>query len=182
MAHRRRYVRAFCAAPTSNHPWVLRTHEPMLQSDVQRSPFTVLLVEDNADHAELTRRCLDKYRMDVRMVHLSNGEAALDYLHQRADYADPADAPMPDVILLDLRLPGIDGLAVLEEVRATEALAMIPVIILTTSKAQQDMSGAYDRYANSYVLKPLDYERFSALMEDLLHYWVAWNNYPRIAL
>ncbi len=138
-------------------------------------PFTVLLIEDDPAHAELVLRGLEDQHGEHRIIHVSDGEAALDFLFRRGAYAD---APRPHVILLDLRLPKVHGLEVLRQLRASEELRMIPIIVLTTSEAEQDIVRAYDYEVNSYVVKPLDFAQFTNLMRDLGYYWLGWNHYP----
>jgi CheY-like chemotaxis protein len=137
-----------------------------------------LLVEDNPAHAELVRRNLQGHPILNRIFHVSNGELALDYLFRRGAYIDPAQSPRPHLILLDLRLPRIDGLTVLREIKTTSELKKTPVVILTTSTAEQDASNAYDQHANSYLVKPVSSEKFTGLMNDLGFYWLAWNHPP----
>lgn len=139
----------------------------------------VLLVEDDEDHAELVRRNLMSQAVRCRITHINNGESALDYLHQRGLYADPASSPRPDLILLDLRLPRVDGMTVLSEVKSEPRLQTIPVVILTSSAADPDVSQAYLRHANSYLVKPLDLLSFEGLMKELGLYWFTWNQSPR---
>jgi len=138
----------------------------------------ILLVEDNPAHAELVMRSFENQRVANKIFHVQDGEEALDYLFRRGKYQDPAKSPRPNLILLDLRLPKIDGLEVLREVKSTEGLKRIPVVILTTSQAEIDASRAYDYHANSYLVKPLDFELFTRLMEELGFYWLAWNYNP----
>ena len=139
----------------------------------------VLLVEDDEDHAELVRRNLVSQMVRCRITHINNGESALDYLYQRAMYADPATSPRPDLILLDLRLPRVDGMTVLSEIKSEPRLQTIPVVILTSSAADPDVSQAYLRHANSYLVKPLDLLSFEGLMKELGLYWFTWNQSPR---
>ena len=141
-------------------------------------PLAILLVEDNPGHAELVKRSFQDHRVANRIHHVLDGETALDYLFRRGDYASPEKSPRPHVILLDLRLPRIDGLEVLSEIKADEGLRRIPVIILTTSEAESDLAGAYDHHANSYLVKPLDFDKFTRLMDDLGFYWLGWNRPP----
>ncbi|HEU5103896.1 MAG TPA: response regulator, partial [Roseiflexaceae bacterium] len=115
-----------------------------------------------------------------RVIHLTNGQVVLDYLLRRADYADPARSPRPHIILMDLRLPRVDGLQVLQIIKTSELLRPIPVIILTTSDAEQDSTRAYHNYANSYLVKPLDYQEFRKLIENVGFYWLAHNKHPQI--
>ena len=139
----------------------------------------VLLVEDDEDHAELVRRNLMSQAVRCRITHINNGESALDYLYQRGLYADSATSPRPDLILLDLRLPRVDGMTVLSEIKSEPRLQTIPVVILTSSAADPDVSPAYLRHANSYLVKPLDLLSFEGLMKELGLYWFTWNQSPR---
>ena len=148
------------------------------QKSLKGEPLVILLVEDNSAHAELIMRNFEDHRIANTLYHVTNGEAALDYLFQRGAYADPEQSPVPHLILLDLRLPRVDGLEVLQEIKATSELRTIPVVILTTSEAEQDAVRAYEHHANSYLVKPVDFEQFSRLMEELGFYWLAWNYYP----
>lgn len=138
-------------------------------------PVRVLLVEDNDDHAELIIRQLADHRVANQLVRLADGQEALDYLHRRGKYADPASSPRPHVILLDLRLPRVDGLEVLRILKESEDLRMIPIVILTTSESERDVTHAYINHVNSYVVKPVDFQKFRALMDDLGFYWMSWN-------
>jgi CheY-like chemotaxis protein len=145
---------------------------------VKGAPFEILLVEDNPDHVELIRRSFAENRVANRLRTVADGQAALDYMFQRGIYSDSENYPRPDVILLDLRLPKVDGLEVLRQIKADEGLQGIPVVILTTSAADQDIIQAYNHSANSYLVKPVSFERFTQLMEDLGYYWLGWNRYP----
>ena len=140
--------------------------------------IAILLVEDDPAHAEIVRRNFGESRLANRLIHLSDGQAALDYLYRRADYHDPARSPRPALILLDLRLPRVDGLEVLKTIKTDPGLRRIPVVILTTSAAETDRVRAYDSHANSYLVKPIDVPRFVALLEALGCYWLAWNENP----
>lgn len=141
-------------------------------------PLVILLVEDNPDHTELIVRSLQDHRVANRIYCVEDGEAALDYLLRRGKYTDPDKSPRPHMILLDLRLPKIDGLEVLKRMRTSDEVATIPVVILTTSKAEQDVAKAYEYHANSYLLKPVEFKNFGQMMDDLGFYWLAWNHYP----
>lgn len=141
-------------------------------------PLTILLVEDNPDHAELVMRNMADFQVANTIIHVEDGEAALDYLHGRGVYVDRKQFPMPHLMLLDLRLPKVDGLEVLKEVKNSEALRPLPVVILTTSDAERDMAMAYEYHANSYVTKPVVFDEFSKLLKDLGFYWLAWNKRP----
>jgi len=141
-------------------------------------PARILLVEDDPSHAELVCRSLENHHVANDIHHVSDGVSALDYLLRRGEYADPSISPKPDVILLDLRLPRVDGLEVLKEVKATPELKRIPVVILTTSEAEPDVSAAYALHANSYLVKPVDFQKFTQLLHDLGFYWLGWNRRP----
>lgn len=138
-------------------------------------PVLVMLVEDNADHAELVIRTLEDHRIANRIIHFSDGQAALDYLLRKGSYKDTALSPRPHVILLDLRLPRVDGLEVLSVIKQQDETKSIPVIVLTTSEAERDVARAYDNYVNSYLVKPVGFEEFSKMMNDLGLYWLGWN-------
>ena len=145
-----------------------------------REPLLVMLVEDNVDHAELVMRTLAEHSVPNEIFHLMDGQAALDYLFRRGEYADPAKSPRPHMILLDLRLPRVDGLEVLRILKETENLRQIPVVVLTTSEAEKDVARAYNQHANSYLVKPVGYEEFVRLMNDLGFYWLSWNTQPTL--
>jgi CheY-like chemotaxis protein len=140
--------------------------------------LTILLVEDNDDHAEVVGRSLERHRVANAIHRVSDGEAALDYLLHRGPYLDPATSPRPNLILLDLRLPKVDGMEVLRQIKQSPALHRIPVVMLTTSAAEQDVGRAYDLHANSYLVKPVNFEGFDRMMHDLGYYWLAWNRDP----
>jgi len=141
-------------------------------------PLTILLVEDNPDHAELVIRNMEEFKVSNRIVHVEDGEAALDYLYGKGEYADRPRFPLPHLMLLDLRLPKVDGLQVLKEVKSCETLRALPVVVLTTSDAERDLAMAYEYHANSYLTKPVDFNDFSRLLGDLGFYWLAWNKRP----
>ena len=145
---------------------------------MEGEPLVILLVEDNPDHTELIVRSLQDHRVANRIFHVPDGEAALDYLFRRGEYEDPEKSPRPHVVLLDLRLPKVDGQEVLQAIKTTEKLRRIPVVIVTTSEAERDVAQAYDSHANSYLVKPVDFDKFTQLMDDLGFYWLGWNRHP----
>ena len=120
-------------------------------------PLTILHVEDNTDHAQLIARSLRKNRVANSIHHVVDGEEALDYLLLRRNYTSEELAPRPQIILLDLRLPKVDGLEVLRTIKTTDALSTIPVVVLTSSEAEKDVARAYQYRANSYLVKPVGF-------------------------
>ena len=149
-----------------------------MDAKVQENPSTILLVEDNPAHAELILRGFEDLSVAKKIYVVSDGEAALDYLFRRSSYSDPQKSPRPRLILLDLRLPKIDGLEVLKEIRASDELKKTPVVILTTSNAERDAARAYEEHASSYLVKPLGGQKLVQLMKDIGFYWLGWNYYP----
>ncbi|NCO41964.1 MAG: two-component system response regulator [Armatimonadetes bacterium CG_4_10_14_3_um_filter_66_18] len=142
---------------------------------MQGTALEILLVEDEPGHAELVKRNLRRHRVANELHHVEDGEQALDYLHQRGDFADPETNPRPHLVLLDLRLPKIDGIEVLQEIKAARSLQPIPVAVLTSSDAETDMAKACEAQANSYLVKPVDFDKFRQLIEDLGFCWLAWD-------
>ena len=141
-------------------------------------PIVILMVEDDPAHAEIIRRNLAELRIANRLEHVADGQEALDYLYRQGAFGNPDLSPRPGLILLDLRLPRVDGLEVLKTIKTDPGLTRIPVVILTTSAAEADMVRAYDNHANSYMVKPVDHRQFVKLMEAIGYYWLAWNEYP----
>lgn len=141
-------------------------------------PVAILLVEDDLAHAEIVRRNFERSRVANELIHVEDGQAALDFLQRQGAFAAPGRAPKPDLVLLDLRLPKVDGLEVLRRVKSDPELTSIPVIVLTTSAAESDMVRAYDAHANSYLVKPVDFPQFVELLDTLGYYWLAWNERP----
>lgn len=141
-------------------------------------PLVLLLVEDDAAHAEIVRRNMADSRLANLLMHVEDGQEALDYLYRKGEYADERKFPQPNLILLDLRLPKVDGIEVLEIIKSDPKLSLIPVVVLTTSAAEKDRVKAYESHVNSYLVKPVDFSQFADLMETLGYYWIAWNKYP----
>ena len=131
-----------------------------------------LLVEDDDDHATIMIRTLRQNRIANAVDRVADGMQAMAYLRQEGQYREK---PRPDVVLLDLKLPRMDGHEVLAAIKSDEKLRSIPVVVLTTSDAASDRARAYDQYANSYLVKPVDFERFRQMANELSLYWGVWN-------
>ena len=138
----------------------------------------ILLVEDNPDDVELTMRALKKHNISNRVEVVGDGAEALDYLFCTGTYADRDPNELPAVVLLDLKLPKIDGLEVLKRLRADKRTKLIPVVILTSSKEEQDVVNGYKFGANSYVRKPVDFVQFNEAVRQLGLYWLLLNEPP----
>jgi len=136
---------------------------------------TILLVEDNLDDVELTKRAFQKNNIANRLVVVHDGTEALDYLFCCGDYAQRDIKDKPRLILLDLKLPKLDGLQVLERLRANENTKLIPVVILTSSREEQDLITGYKNGANSYVRKPVDFIQFVDAVRNIGLYWLLIN-------
>lgn len=131
-------------------------------------PFEVLLVEDNPGDVLLTQEALAEAKLHVTLSVVADGVEALDFVYRRGAYAD---APRPDLILLDLNMPRKDGREVLEEIKADQALCGIPVVVLTTSQAEQDIVRTYTLHANAYVTKPVDLDQFITIVHAINQFW-----------
>ena len=140
--------------------------------------INILLVEDDMAHAEIVKRNLRDFRVANEIVHVEDGQAALNYLYRQGAFVEPEAAPRPHLILLDLRLPKVDGLEVLRLIKSDPDLKAIPTVILTTSSAEEDMVKSYANGAGSYLVKPVDFVKFTKLMDAFGFFWLAWNRYP----
>ena len=132
----------------------------------------ILLAEDDPGDQELIRRALQSHERAARLIVVSDGEAAMDYLLQRGCYEDPDMAPRPDLLLLDLNMPKLDGRQVLAQIRAEPSLRRLPVVVLTTSRQEEDIDRSYELGCNSFVTKPLDIEPFMRAIRELGSYWL----------
>lgn len=138
----------------------------------------ILLIEDNPSDVDLTRRALEKGHIANQMVVARDGKEALDYLWGEGAWAGRDVTDLPAVTLLDLKLPKLPGLEVLRRVRADARTRRLPVVILTSSKEEQDLTTGYDLGANSYIRKPVDFEQFTQAIGQLGLYWLVWNERP----
>ncbi len=141
-------------------------------------PRLVMLIEDNIDHADLVVRTLEDHLLTNKVRHFQDGQSALDYLFRRGEFSEATETQRPHVILLDLRLPRLDGIEVLKTIKQDAELKSIPVVVLTTSETEKDVERAYHNHANSYLVKPMGFDDFKKLMDDLGFYWLGWNVSP----
>ena len=136
----------------------------------------ILLIEDNADHVELIVKALRDNNVLNEVHVVTSGEAAMDFLSQQGEYANTA---RPGLILLDIKLPGMDGIEFLRQIKADPKLKLIPVVVLSTSESQKDIMGCYGCGANSYIVKPVDFRQFNKVVKDLKLYWLVVNSLPK---
>lgn len=138
----------------------------------------VLLVEDRAEDAELAMMGLQKYNLVNKIDWVKDGEEALEYLFCKGRYAERCRESRPKLVLLDLKMPKIDGIEVLKQLRSNESTKNIPVVVMTTSKEEQDIVNAYNLGVNAYILKPVDFRNFTDAMKVLGKFWVLLNQRP----
>ena len=136
----------------------------------------ILLVEDDPGDVLITRESLAESRLPCDLSVVGDGAAALDYLHKRGDHAD---APTPHLVLLDLNLPKVSGREVLAEAKGTPALAHIPIVVLTTSSAEEDVVRTYELHANAFITKPVDFDRFHAVIRSIDEFFLDVARIPR---
>lgn len=145
-----------------------------------KSPLEILLVEDNPQEAELTIRALKKRTLANHFVHVQDGQEAVDFLFGRGHYKDRDVRELPKVVLLDLKLPKLDGIEVLRQMRADNRTHLIPVVVLTSSSEERDVMEAYELGANSYIVKPVDFEKFLEVVSNMITYWLLLNELPSL--
>jgi two-component system, response regulator len=134
-------------------------------------PITILMADDDADDRRLTQEALEEGRLINEVLFVDNGEELMDYLRKRGKFAPPAEAPRPGLILLDLNMPRKDGRTVLKEIKSDPDLRQIPVVVLTTSKSDEDVYRSYDLGVNSYIVKPVTFEALVDILQTLEKYW-----------
>jgi len=150
---------------------VMAIKEPSREEDgTTPKPIEILLVEDNPGDVRLTREALQEGKIFNHLSVVGDGEGAMDFLRQRGAYAGVS---RPDLILLDLNLPRQDGRQVLAEIKADPDLRQIPVVVLTTSRAEQDILQTYNLHANCYMAKPVDFQQFISVVESIHNFWLA---------
>ncbi len=137
----------------------------------RRSPVMILMADDDPDDCMLAREALAESRLDNQLHCVEDGEELMDYLYHRGKYQEPGSAPRPGLILLDLNMPKKDGREVLRELKADPELRQIPVLVLTTSKAEEDIHRSYYLGANSYITKPVTFSSLIEVMQTLGKYW-----------
>jgi two-component system response regulator len=135
-------------------------------------PVTILMADDDPDDRQLTREAFEENHLANDLRFVEDGEELLDYLHHRGKYADPATAPWPSIILLDLNMPRKDGREALQEIKKDPRFRGIRVVIMTTSKAEEDVVRSYDLSAASYITKPVTFERLVEVVRALGKYWL----------
>jgi len=145
---------------------------------MENTEIEILLVEDNMNDAELAIRALQKSKIANRIVHLKDGASALDFLYGKGEFDGRNVNHKPKVILLDLKMPKIDGMEVLQRVKSDELTKKIPVVVLTSSKESPDIEKAYSLGANSYIVKPVEFDGFIKAISELGFYWLILNQDP----
>jgi len=143
----------------------------------ERRPVDILLAEDNPDDAELTIRALKKQQLTNNIIWVKDGAAALDYILRRGEYASRPDDNLK-LVLLDLKMPRVDGIDVLRSIKSSPATRNIPVVVLTSSAEEKDIVSSYNLGVNSYVVKPVTFEEFAAEVVKLGCYWTLSNKLP----
>ena len=138
---------------------------------MSKEPFVVLLAEDDEHDIVAIKRAWKKHHIANPLFIVNDGEECLDFLHQRGKYSDPDTAPQPGILLLDINMPKMDGLTVLKHIREDKALHLLPVINLTSSKAEEDRLESYDLGVNAYIVKPVGFLNFSEAMRTINLFW-----------
>ena len=143
-------------------------------------PMTILMADDDEEDCQLTKEAWEESRLANELRFVRDGEELMEYLERRGKYSDPDDSPIPGKILLDLNMPKKDGREALREIKASPKLRRIPTVVLTTSKAEEDILRSYDLGANSYITKPVTFERLVQTVQQLGEYWFAVVELPAV--
>lgn len=148
-----------------------------VNSNVSITDVDILLVEDNHDEAELTIRSLRKIDSHSKLIHIDDGAEALDFIFARNKYSGRNAGQSPKMILLDLKLPKVNGLEILKQVKANASTKKTPVVLLTSSREERDIEDGYESGANSYVVKPNNFDSYTKAISELGHYWMQLNTH-----
>jgi CheY-like chemotaxis protein len=145
---------------------------------MESNEVEILLVEDNPNDAELAIRALKTHNLANKLVWLKDGVEALDFIFAQGQYADRSIEDIPKVVLLDLKLPRVNGLEVLEKVKSDKRTRTIPIVVLTSSSEERDIVTSYNLGVNSYILKPVDFDKFVEAVKEVGIYWLLMNKLP----
>ena len=138
---------------------------------MNKDPFVILMAEHDEHDIGATTRAWNNHHIPNPLYKVNDGEECLDFLHQRGKYSEPGTAPRPGIVMLDIKMPKMDGLAVLKQIREDDELRHLPVIILTTSKAEEDRIRGYDLGVNAYIVKPVGFDSFSEAVKTISLFW-----------
>ena len=138
---------------------------------MNKDPFVILMAEDDEHDIVATKRAWKKHHIANPLYIVNDGEECLDFLHRRGEYSEPGTAPRPGIVMLDIKMPKMDGLAVLKQIREDDEMRHLPVIILTTSKAEEDRISGYDLGVNAYIVKPVGFDSFSEAVNTISLFW-----------
>jgi CheY-like chemotaxis protein len=148
-------------------------------NDVDFKPMNVLLIEDDEADVKIAIRAFNKADPNINIFVANDGEEALDYIYHRGNYQEKERFPRPDIILLDIKMPKVDGFGVLANIKNNPNCSFIPVVMLTSSKNEQDITRSYKEGACSYIQKPVNYEDFVKIIDGFIFYWQAINRFPK---
>jgi CheY-like chemotaxis protein len=151
-----------------------------LTMNIEARSITILMADDDEDDRLMTKEALTEARLVNEIKFVVDGEELMDYLYQRDKFADPASSPRPGLILLDLNMPKKDGREALKEIKADSDLRQIPIVVLTTSKAEEDIYRSYDLGVNSFITKPVSFDGLVFVMTTLAHYWFQIVKLPKM--
>jgi CheY-like chemotaxis protein len=151
-----------------------------LTMNIEARSITILMADDDEDDRLMTKEALTEARLVNEIKFVVDGEELMDYLYQRDKFADPASSPRPGLILLDLNMPKKDGREALKEIKADPDLRQIPIVVLTTSKAEEDIYRSYDLGVNSFITKPVSFDGLVFVMTTLAHYWFQIVKLPKM--